>query len=1041
MTYEKFELHVSSVVGSLATALGTTGRTVPRGKQLFTRFPHGGKMKRTFLVLCLSCLFIIPGFSSIQAENELGLIKTDLSPELLDSLSRSKGEPSLQEILDDLGYNIDVENDKLPTEIWEVIAGQYSEIMLAEVAEYSDQTASGWYAAGSPDDTTIIFVPEDTPPETSYFYITGCDSNGLFIAPFAGGGKCRFVYYTEPALNPDHMDHAWVFCSKQRPNEFIIAWEDLFRLGDHDFNDLILAYRMPNRAPVLDLPENTNFLLCEAGTVCFNISAHDYCGDTISIAKLQGPGVFDQDAGTCCFLPASVDSAYEFVFVATDCFGAADTDTVVITVEFNQPPQLTCPQDGQVNAGDVFISTCFSLSDPNGTSGVTVVLDTILPTPKCYPILMGNKVRWRSKCEDLVTGPDFTITLIATDSCGAADTCEFMVTVYNLPPEIVCPDDDSVNAGDRFVSSNFSTSDPKCYPVVNLCGITPTPTYMPIKVRRHVEWRTDCADAGKVFTICLEATDKCGAKDTCYFEVTVYNRPPQITCPDDDSVHAGDLFVSSNFSASDPKCYPMVNLCGITPTSTHMPTKVQKHVEWQTDCADAGKVFTICLEATDKCGATDTCHFQVTVYDQPPQITCPDGETVDSGHCLSGDFTVNDPDGDSAAGTQAWVDPAGCGITNLSVHGGTGPVPANGHVEFDADSLFPGDYTIYLEATSGCGLKDTCSFLITVSGRAPVITSTPDTLGYVGHLYTYDVEATGIPAPVFHLYTSPTGMTIDTITGVIQWTPTAVGDSDVCVEAINSAGADTQCFTITVEEPAHVSIIPDYLMIKCDHEDTLWIHVDDRVLDLDSAFFKIVYEDTLLTSGGVIKGPDLSPPTNFTLSFAVLPDSILIYLKALGSSFDGPGTILGILLFASDKEVPTRVDIERSGLYDSSGDPILHETSGADIEFDCGTAVEGEDGEGGRPSAYTLSQNYPNPYNPVTQIAYQLPQAGHVSIKIYNIKGQLVRTLVDEHKAGGSYAVTWDGRNDDETAVSSGIYFYRIHAGKFTDTKKMVLIR
>jgi hypothetical protein len=93
------------------------------------------------------------------------------------------------------------------------------------------------------------------------------------------------------------------------------------------------------------------------------------------------------------------------------------------------------------------------------------------------------------------------------------------------------------------------------------------------------------------------------------------------------------------------------------------------------------------------------------------------------------------------------------------------------------------------------------------------------------------------------------------------------------------------------------------------------------------------------------------------------------------------------------------------------------------------------------PKTYGLSQNYPNPYNLQTQIAYQLPQAGMVLLKIYNIRGELVRTLVKEHKPAGYYTVTWDGKNGDGVAVSSGIYFYRLSSESFSATRKMVMIK
>ena len=93
-----------------------------------------------------------------------------------------------------------------------------------------------------------------------------------------------------------------------------------------------------------------------------------------------------------------------------------------------------------------------------------------------------------------------------------------------------------------------------------------------------------------------------------------------------------------------------------------------------------------------------------------------------------------------------------------------------------------------------------------------------------------------------------------------------------------------------------------------------------------------------------------------------------------------------------------------------------------------------------------LGQNYPNPFNPVTRIEYWVPEGAGaaqsaVSLVIYDVRGARVRTLVRGEKASGRYAVDWDGRNDDGTPVSSGVYFYRMTAGGFADTRRMVLLK
>lgn len=89
----------------------------------------------------------------------------------------------------------------------------------------------------------------------------------------------------------------------------------------------------------------------------------------------------------------------------------------------------------------------------------------------------------------------------------------------------------------------------------------------------------------------------------------------------------------------------------------------------------------------------------------------------------------------------------------------------------------------------------------------------------------------------------------------------------------------------------------------------------------------------------------------------------------------------------------------------------------------------------------TLSQNVPNPFNPQTSIRFTLPQNERVTLAIYNANGQLVKTLASGEKARGTYDITWDGHDSKGNQVSSGVYFYRLSAGKFSETKKMVMLK
>jgi hypothetical protein len=93
------------------------------------------------------------------------------------------------------------------------------------------------------------------------------------------------------------------------------------------------------------------------------------------------------------------------------------------------------------------------------------------------------------------------------------------------------------------------------------------------------------------------------------------------------------------------------------------------------------------------------------------------------------------------------------------------------------------------------------------------------------------------------------------------------------------------------------------------------------------------------------------------------------------------------------------------------------------------------------PKEYSLSQNHPNPFNSETAIEYALIKDSEVSLKIYNILGQRVRTLANEHQSRGFKKIIWDGKNENGETVSSGLYFYKIEAGNFVQSKKMLLLK
>ncbi len=119
--------------------------------------------------------------------------------------------------------------------------------------------------------------------------------------------------------------------------------------------------------------------------------------------------------------------------------------------------------------------------------------------------------------------------------------------------------------------------------------------------------------------------------------------------------------------------------------------------------------------------------------------------------------------------------------------------------------------------------------------------------------------------------------------------------------------------------------------------------------------------------------------------------------------------------------------------------PLSNVTTG--VARPVGVGILEDDESDATPASFTLSQNYPNPFNPSTTINYTIKEPSWVSLTVYNSLGQRIAVLVEQHQASGAYRAYWDGLDEYNMRVASGIYLYRLQAGHFSKTKKMVLMR
>jgi flagellar hook assembly protein FlgD len=93
------------------------------------------------------------------------------------------------------------------------------------------------------------------------------------------------------------------------------------------------------------------------------------------------------------------------------------------------------------------------------------------------------------------------------------------------------------------------------------------------------------------------------------------------------------------------------------------------------------------------------------------------------------------------------------------------------------------------------------------------------------------------------------------------------------------------------------------------------------------------------------------------------------------------------------------------------------------------------------PPLFNLNQNYPNPFNPETMISFSLSKGSDITLEVYNLRGQKIRTLHQGLLPEGMHELTWNGKDDNGNDTASGVYMYRLSTDGFTDTRKMVLMK
>ena len=179
-----------------------------------------------------------------------------------------------------------------------------------------------------------------------------------------------------------------------------------------------------------------------------------------------------------------------------------------------------------------------------------------------------------------------------------------------------------------------------------------------------------------------------------------------------------------------------------------------------------------------------------------------------------------------------------------------------------------------------------------------------------------------------------------------------------------------------------------------------------------------------------------------SLGFAYSPKSISVSVGDTIQWVGNFGTLplsstaipLGAAAWHNETTNPFSYVVTLPGTYQYQCDN--HSSLGMTGSFEAVTTGIDSHQRSATPTAFQLAQNYPNPFNPTTLIRFDVPKPAHVTMKLYDVTGQEVMTLVEGNEQPGQYSVTLDA-ND----LASGVYLYRMQAGSFTQTRKLVLVR
>lgn len=943
-------------------------------------------------------------------------------------------------------------------------------------------TLSGTLGVNDQGDHTIVWSVSDgvNAPITANTVLTvnNVDRNPVVTAPATASGTVgTLLTVTATASDPDGdliadltaspLPTGATFTANASNSEGTLSWTPaLGQQGEYDItftasNTMIgfstthitIVANGTDQAPIVTAPATQS--AAETVLLSFTVTASDPDGDPITsltASPLPTGATFTADAsntsGTFNWTPAVGQvGTYNISFTALNALsGSAGTTIAVSAQGADQAPVVTAPATENGTVGTLLTFTV-AATDPDGEA-ITSLTAAPLPTGASLTANVTNTSGTFDWTPTAAQTGTFDVTFTASNALSGSATTHITIAgqAVDQAPVVTAPANESGTEG-TLLTFTVTASDPDADAITSLTA-APLPTGATFtadagNTSGTFNWTPSVGQSG-TYDVTFTASNALSGSATTHITIVAQgvDQAPIVTAPANESGTEGTL-LTFTVTASDPDGDAITSLTGAPlptgATFTANASNTSGTFSWTPSVGQSG-TYDVTFTASNALSGSATTHITIAApaADQAPVVTAPATESGTEGVLLTFTVSVSDPDGDPITSFTAAPLPAGATFTANAAN-------TSGTFNWTPSAGQAGNYDVTLTASNALSGSATTHIAIAEAGNNPPVVTAPATMTVnEGQLLTFAVTATDADGNHVTLTAAgvPSGASfVDNgdNTGTFTWTPgsTQAGTYTVTFTGNDGhGGTDDAATVITVNDvggggagEASAKLIGNFnphRRFLCFHVEPVNGSFDVHDVDLTSI--------TLAFGGGTIHAVEGVTHLDTDCD----DDEECEECDGDEPPTDGTGDcpaklhacflMSDIVTLFGDQSIPDNLaNATLSGSLSGGG---TFTATMSDFR------VAGDQGKKG-----LHSNARPNPLNPTTRLSFTLSQPGKVRVDLFDARGKLVKTLLNESRPVGENVVAWDGSDSRGGHVSSGVYFFRIQSVEAQEVVRVTVLK